>query len=101
MPTMQSVGAAQLEYLQFPLGLPAEQRLVELHQPVHHRVLGVVFFPAYVCQEQRSATFGHQMGLKLVDEFLELASGSSRFLDLAETVQNDECRTVRSNLLSQ
>ena len=90
----------ELAYLQFPLGLRAEQHIVKLYEPVHHRVLGVVRV-ATICQKQRRATLDRYLGLKLVDELLKIAIRLARLRDGDETVQDEQCRIMRPNLVPQ
>src|ERR1700730_16192507 len=100
-PAAQGVGAAELAYLQFPLGLCAEQHIVKLYKPVHHRVLGVVLVATTIGQKQRCATFDGYVGLQLVDELPELAIRPARFLGGDETVQDEQRRAMRPNLVPQ
>src|SRR5690348_3409257 len=52
VPAADSVCAAELAYLQLSLGLHAEQHIVKLYEPVHHRMLGVVIVATAICQKQ-------------------------------------------------
>jgi hypothetical protein len=101
VPAAQGVGAAELAYLQLPLGLRTEQHIVKLHEPVHHCVLGVVLVATTIGQKQRRATFDGYVGLKLVDELPKLAIRPAGFLGGDETVQDEQRRVVRPNLAPQ
>ena len=74
VPAAECVGAAELVHLEFALGLGAEQHIVQLDEPVDHRVFGVVGVgddhSSEVCTVQPSIAY---VGLKLVDELLEVA----------------------------
>src|SRR5260370_38108882 len=98
VPAAQGVGAAELAYLQFPLGLRTEQHIVKLYKPVHHRVLGVVLVAMTIGQKQRRATFDGYVGLKLEDELLKR---EIRLLGRDETIQHEQRRIMRPNLAPQ
>ena len=101
MPTAQCVGAAELAHLDFTLGLGAEQHIVQFDEPVDHRVLGVIGVATAICQQQRRAPFNGYVGLKLVDELLEVALRLARLLGGDQTVEDDQRRMMRPNFVPQ
>ena len=98
MPAGQEVAAAQLVDEERSLGAGFVSHIGQLEDPVDHGVLGWHRLAFRGGEEKHRATVQSGLGLKLLDEGLELGIRCRPVLRRHQSVQDHDVRPMRRNL---